>query len=487
VGDAQEARLTDAALDGGIAPGSAMTKAPASGRPFARRVTVVFAAKIVMFALGLATTVFVARLLGRDGKGVYVAVMSVPGLLGAIGVFGLPTAINYYAARGASVRGLFRTGIVLALGLSVVMIGLVWLALPILEQSILRGARDFDFLLRVILLAIPSVMLTVFTGTILYGLQEVRLYSAIGIGQAVGTLLLLVFFVGVLRLGVKGAVLASLTISWLYAAVVLTAVWRVGRRRPGNEPVSTRKLIRYGGRAYPASLTGFFNYRADTFIIQALAAAPAAALGLYSMAVTMAEMIFFIPDSVTMILLPRVAGSTDEEAAEFLGRVSRMTVLICGSCAIALIPIAWLGINLVLPAFRDCLPAFLVLLPGIVSLCVAKIMTSYIGGRGRPGAISVGATIALVFNLAANLVLIPTLGIVGAALASLLSYTILAALMLAVACRLSRHSPLDLVLPRMEDARAVWALAIHARSGLLRRWRGPAAPADAERDDPEIR
>jgi O-antigen/teichoic acid export membrane protein len=99
-------------------------------------------------------------------------------------------------------------------------------------------------------------------------------------------------------------------------------------------------------------------------------------------------------------------------------------------------------------------------------------MTSYLGGRGKPGAISIGATIALVFNLAANLVLIPTLGIVGAALASLLSYTVLAALMLAVACRLSRHSPFDLVLPRMDDVRAVWALALHARGGLARRWRG---------------
>lgn len=472
MGESQEAKLTDAALDGGIAPAGAMTKPPASGRPFARRVTVVFAAKIVTFALGLATTVIVSRLLGPGGKGAYVAILAVPGLLGSIGVFGLPSAINYYAARGASVRGLFRSGILFALVLSVILIGLVWLALPALEQSIFRGARHYDVLLRVILIAVPAVMVAGFTGTILYGLQEVRLYSAIMIGQGLATLLLSVFFVGVLRLSVEGAVAASLAISWLYVAVILTAVWRVGRRRPGNKPVSTRELVSYGGRAYPASLTGFFNYRADTFMIQAIAATPDIALGLYSMAVTMAELIFFIPDSVTSIFLPRVAGATEAEAAEFLGRVSRMTVLISSCCAIVLIPVAWLGINLVLPAFRDCLPAFLVLLPGVVSLCVAKVMTSYLGGRGRPGAISVGATIALVFNLTANLVLIPTLGIVGAALASLLSYTVLAALMLAVACRLSGHSPLDLVLPRMADARAVWALAIHARSRLLRRRRG---------------
>jgi O-antigen/teichoic acid export membrane protein len=455
----------------------------ASGRPFARRVTIVFAAKVLTFAVGLATTVIVSRLLGPGGKGAYVAILAVPGMLGAIGVFGLPSAINYYAARGASIPGLFRSGVLFALGLSVLLIGLVWLALPVLEQSILRGARDYDFLLRVILIAVPSVMLATFTGTILYGLQEVRLYSAIMIAQGLGTLLLSVFFVGVLRLDVEGAVLASLSISWLYTAVILTAVWRVSRRRPGKGPVSTSQLISYGSRAYPASLTGFFNYRADTFMIQAMVATADVALGLYSMAVTMAELIFFIPDSVTMILLPRVAGSSEQEAAEMVGRVSRMTVLVSAVCAIALIPVAWLGINLVLPAFRDCLPAFLVLLPGVVALCVAKVMNSYIGGRGRPGPISAGATIALVFNLAANLVLIPAWGIVGAAVASLLSYTILAVLMVAVACRLSHRSPLELVVPRLEDVRAVWALATHVRVKLLRRLVGPVASEPPEPED----
>ena len=456
----------------------------ASGRPFARRVTIVFAAKVVTFALGLVTTVVVSRFLGPGGKGAYVAILAVPGMLGAVGVFGLPSAINYYAARGASIPRLFRSGIIFALGLSVVLIGLIWLALPFLEQNILRGARDYDFLLRAILIAVPSVMLGTFTGTILYGLQEVRLYSAIMVAQGIGTLLLSVFFVGILRLSVEGAVLASLSISWLYAAVILAAVWRVSRRRPGKKPVSTRQLVSYGSRAYPASLTGFFNYRADTYIIQAMMATAAVSLGLYSLAVTMAELIFFIPDSVTMILLPRVAGASEQEAAEMLGRVSRMTVLISICCAIALVPTAWLGINLVLPAYRDCLPAFLVLLPAVVALCVAKVMNSYIGGRGRPGPISAGAAVALVFNVAANLVLIPAWGIVGAAMASLLSYTVLAILMLAVACRLSHRAPFELVVPRLGDVRAAWALATHVRVKLLHQLSGRGPSVEVEPEDP---
>ena len=74
------------------------------------------------------------------------------------------------------------------------------------------------------------------------------------------------------------------------------------------------------------------------------------------MAVTMAELIFYIPDSVTMIFLPRVAGLSKEDADALVGRVSRLTVLLTGLVALALVPAAWVGIHLVLPGLRR-LPA----------------------------------------------------------------------------------------------------------------------------------
>lgn len=459
-----------------------MTAAAGSDRPFARRVTAVFATRLVTFALALVTTVVVSRLLGPGGKGAYVAIVALPGLLCAIGVFGLPNAINYYAARGRSVRGLLAAGVLFGLALSAVFMVLVWLALPVLEQTILRGALHYDNLLRVILIAVPTSMLAAFTGTILFGLQEVKLYTSIMVVQAIFTLVVSVLFVGVFRLGVEGAVAASIAASFVYAAMVLTAVWRVGARRPGSGPASKRELVGYGGRAYPASITGYFNYRADTYMIQAMAAVPDVALGLYSMAVTMAELVFFVPDSIAMILMPRVAGATKEEAEAFIDRVSRMTVLVSCVGAVALIPAAWLGINLVLPGFRDCLPAFVLLLPGVVALSVSKIMTGYISGRGRPGAVSAGATIALALNLAANFILIPAYGIVGASVASVVSYTAMAAMMVAVVCRLSGHSPLDLVLPRPSDLRAAWLPVRHAVARLRRPVRAAAA-AGAGPDD----
>jgi O-antigen/teichoic acid export membrane protein len=448
-----------------VAPAPAAAAAP--GRPFARRVASVFGARVIVFGVGLTTTLVVNRLLGPDLKGAYVAVTSLPALLGTVGVFGIPNAINYFSARGISVRGLLLTAIFFVAVISAALTALMWVTLPWLETNFLSGApkevglTTADQMLRLILITVPAGMIATFAGTILYGRHEVRLYTTIMVAQAIVTLVVLVTAVGVLRLGVWGAVEGTVIVSCLGALAVLAAVRHVAVRNPDGDPVPMRALVSYGARAYPAGITGYFNYRADTFIIQALMVAAQAprALGLYSMAVTMAELIFYIPDAVTTIFLPTVAGSTAEAADAKLGRVSRLTVLATVSCSIALIPAAWAGVHLVLPKYDDCLPAFLVLLPGVVSLSLGKVMTSYIAGRGRPGPISVAAAITLVLNLAANVILIPQYGIVGASLASLISYTAMAALMVPVACRISGLSPAALVVPRKEEFLALRSIA----------------------------
>ena len=433
---------------------------------FVRRVAGVMTTRMALFVMAFATSILISRLLGTDGRGVYVAVVAVPGMLSALGMFGLPSAVNYFAGRGMSLRSLIRASYLFTVVLSVILVGIVWFGLPALESSFLKAAKDYDGLLRLILLTIPLGMLATFGGTILYGRQAVRVYNLVQIAMAAVSLLCVLVLVGALHRGVGGAVAGSVIVSTLTAVAVMIAVHRLARSHSSGPPARLHALISYGARLYPASITGYFNYRADTLIIQALLLNPKGPLGLYSFAVTMAEVVFYVPDSISTLFLPRVAGSTPEDANRIVGRVGRMTTLLTIGVALALIPAAFAGIYLVLPDFADCLPAFLVLLPGVVSLSVAKVMTSYIGGRGRPGLVSVQTIAALFLNVALNIFLIPRLGIVGASLASLISYSAQAAIVLFFASRLSGQSPLSLFVPGraevqllVDGLRRLWARA----------------------------
>lgn len=428
----------------------AVVHRPAAVGVFAKRVASVLATRVTLFVMAFASSILLSRLLGTDGKGHLVAVVMLPGMLGAVGMLGLPSAVNYFAGRGVSITSLIRASYMFTSILSIGLVSVVWISLPWLESSILSLAPDN--LLRVILLTVPLGMLAAFGGSILYGRQAVRVYNLIQISLAVLSLVSLVILVGILRLGVNGAVAGMVLVSALMAIAVTVATRRLGRASPGGAPASLREMVSYGARLYPASLSGYFSYRADTYIIQALTL-PASALGLYSQAVTIAELVFYVPDSITTLFLPRVAGSTPEESNVLVGRVGRLTMLLTVVVALCLIPAAFIGIHVVLPRFVDCLPAFLVLLPGVVSLSVAKVMTSYVNGRGHPGLVAIGTVASLVLNVALNLVLIPRFGIVGASLSSLVSYTFQAAMAVVFASRLSGQSPLSLFLPGTAEVR----------------------------------
>jgi O-antigen/teichoic acid export membrane protein len=152
--------------------------------------------------------------------------------------------------------------------------------------------------------------------------------------------------------------------------------------------------------------------------------------------------------------------------------VVRVTLLLTAALSLLLIPAAMLMIHILLPAFEQSIPPFLVLLPGVVSLSAAKVVGGYMSGVGRPGINSGAGMAGFAVNVVANLILIPRLGIVGAAAASLVSYTFTAVLLTGIAAR-STHTPFaDFWIPRPGDIRYVLAVSV----GLLRRLRGMPRP-----------
>lgn len=418
--------------------------------PFARRVAGVFATRVAQFFIGFATSFLMARLLGPSGRGVYYLVVLTPAMLFALAQFGLPSAVSFFAGRGRSGRSLYRLSLLLAGVLAAALIGVTLPALPVLTESILRAAPSD--LLRLALISLPFQFVAAFGGAILIGRQTMRRYNLILVSQSIGALVSVVLLVGWLRLGVTGAVIGNLVVAALGALAISLEARRVTADDPESRPVRIGELTSYGAKLYPASLSSFFSYRADIFLL-GLLLGDAGAIGLYSLAVSLAELTFFVPDAVSTVFFPRIAAAERASADEMTPVVSRFTVMVTALSVVALVPAAFVLVNLILPAFRGSLPAFLVILPGIVALSLAKVLSSYISGLGLPLPVAVASVVALVVNVGANLALIPVWGIVGASAASLISYSIHAAILLAVASRLARRSAGDFILPGSAEIR----------------------------------
>ncbi|TAM72491.1 MAG: hypothetical protein EPN50_04150 [Chloroflexota bacterium] len=412
---------------------------------FATRILGVFGTRVTAFLFAVAASFLMARLLGPDGRGVYGTVTTFVGLLFTFAQLGLPSAITYFAGRGRSVTSLRRATILLSLGVSIAVLAVSVALLPIFDRTIAETASYDELLLG--LAALPVLLSNGMAGGILYGRHETRNYNLIQVAQAMATLLGVVLFVGILRLEVMGALLGYVLVNVVAGAALLLEVRRFEGRSPTTErPVRYRELLSYSTRLYPASVTSYFNYRADVLILNAFGIAPGP-IGLYAVAVQFAELLFYVPDSISTIFYPTIAGAPREDADRLARSVTRFTVLLALAGSVLLFPAAAVTIVIILPQFVGSLLPLLILLPGVLSLSLSKVLAGYISGLGRPGAATTASLAAMLVNVTLNVLLIPIAGIAGAACASLVSYSLHATIMLAFAVRISGHSAKEFLVP----------------------------------------
>ena len=166
--------------------------------------------------------------------------------------------------------------------------------------------------------------------------------------------------------------------------------------------------------------------------------------------------------------------------------VSRVTVTMTGLAALALVPAALVAVYVILPAFVESLPALFVLLPAVVALSISKILSAYLNGLAHTSFVSFMATSALILNIVMNFVLIPAWGIVGAAAASLISYTFGAVLAITFSSRLSGAPPLSFVIPTRHDFANVVSMTTHHPRPGARRACGPRRPVPDMDSDPDL-
>jgi O-antigen/teichoic acid export membrane protein len=154
--------------------------------------------------------------------------------------------------------------------------------------------------------------------------------------------------------------------------------------------------------------------------------------------------------------------------------VSRVTLLLTGLVALALAPVATLAVVLIIPTFTPALPALYILLCGATAFGPTRVLAGYLAGLGRPGMASTVNLSALVANVALNLVAIPRFGIIGAALAMLVTSVLESTVYSAIAARLSQDRLRAFWLPRVSDIRFILDTARAFAVSLVRRGSSPA-------------
>lgn len=217
-------------------------------------------------------------------------------------------------------------------------------------------------------------------------------------------------------------ILRAWAISQVGAAILaMFFLWRlVGIARPAMGRLrSDARFITHIGLA---NVISTLNYRADLFLVQFFLGL--AATGIYSIAIAVAELLWFVSSSLTIAAYQRIGAVSESDASSLTLRVVRLNFVLLLIAAPILAGLAWFGLPwLVGEEYRASLGVLLVLLPGVVLFGSASSLSAYYTNQlGRPELSTRVASISLTINVIVALVLIPIFGIYGAALASSIAY-----------------------------------------------------------------
>lgn len=379
--------------------------------------------QVLSIFFGFIAMVLIARVLGKEGQGQYTLAILLPSLLFTLMNSGIPVSTVFFIGQKKySDEEIYSTTFFSTLILSLLSI-LVGLVLVYFFKDYFFASLTSGLLFSTLLI-IPLIYLQKNLQTFLQGKEDFKSYNIVIILNQLSLLVFSVVFVWYLQLGVVGAILSfacSQLIMVLVSFVFMYKDYRLGIPKLFSSSYFKESLL-FGLKGHFSNVLSFLNYRIDMFLLAYFI--DDIAVGIYSIAVMLAERIWLVSQSVSSVLFARVANLTSEKERNiFTSLASRNTLFITflGGGLLALIS-HWLVLTFFGTEYSDSVEPFLYVIPGIVLFSMSKVLANDFIGRGYPEVNTYIACVTALTNFGLNVWLIPTYGIKGAAISTSVSY-----------------------------------------------------------------
>ena len=426
-----------------------------------RHSVMTFGTRMAIVLVNIPTSILIARLLGAEGQGIYASAIAFPTMFAFIGLMGVDSAHTFLLSRRTHTVGQIGGQSLLVMALMSAIITPAYLVFIHFYHGASTPELRSVFSLAAVM--IPVLLAKYLCVAFFLGLRRIRQFNLLNLAQAAILLALMLVNLFVVGGGPRGALVAYVLSEVAVIAYALVAI----RRIAAGEPIITRpppgmfrRSLVYGLQGHPGSILTHFTYRFDMFLV--LSMLGVSAQGFYSISVLLAEKLSHIPQSVNVVLFPHVSSLSGDEANELTPRVTRNSLFLIILAGLALYAVSRPLLMLFYgSAFLPALKAFRILIPGIMALSVAKILSSDLSGRDRRLYLTISTAVAFAVNVGLCFAWIPRFGIEGAAWASTVAYSVQSGLMLVFFVRFSGCGVAETLLVNRED------FALYA--GLLRR------------------
>ncbi|WP_187829945.1 lipopolysaccharide biosynthesis protein [Siccirubricoccus phaeus] len=409
--------------------------------------------QVLMMAVNIGTGLFIARLLGPEGRGSLAAIVFWPQFIASLVLAGLPYALIYHL-RGVpeARRPIFGAGLVISTALGVLGVVAGYFGIPYaMSQGFPPDVVEYARVGVVITVASTVAMLLKAS---LGALDRQGLANRFGLADPVLYLLLL------LVAAVTVPVTPQVAATCLYVATALTLGAVLVTLR-GDMPPRFAGIGRWFGpvggyalRAAPAGMLSNLSYHLDRLVLVAMITPHE--LGLYAVAFSLSRLMEVVKSTIASVGMAAMAGRPEAEVKALHDRVFRfvlyaVTVIVIGGLLFG-------GLAITLVYGQDFGPAnafFRVLVVEAALSCLGQVASQLFFSLGRPGQVSLAQGISFVASLATMLALVPAMGAMGGAIGLFVGTAVRLGVLLG-AIRLTLRLPLPGLLPLPGEIRMFW-------------------------------
>lgn len=361
----------------------------------------------------LACAPLLAHHLGVVGRGELAASTMPLVLLATALTIGLPEAITRrLGQRPNDGRQALTASAFILLVAGLIAVGFLVLAAP----SLAAEAHNVADLIRwSALAAVPTIVLWALRGTA-QGLQE---WSTLNAEKAI---------TGLVRLSAIGGLALSQRLDLTSAFIVLVvspicgyfAYSRMLVRLPASLHLTpyfrmSRDLTSFGSKVWLGSIAGILLTRLDQVLILPLS--DAEQLGLYAAAVNVGDIPFFMTAAFGSLMLAKESADSSNDRVAFASR-TLLFLVFCLTVVVAATVHLWFGV-LFGESFSGGADTAIALLFAALVSAPGTIAGTALTGRGHAHDRSLAIVAGLIVNVCMLIALVPSLGSMGAGLATL--------------------------------------------------------------------
>lgn len=393
---------------------------------FAKNSFYTLVSNIIIICIGFLTSFIISRRLGAELQGIYNLAILMPNMMYNFLNFGQDTSTMYFLSnKTIKKREAVNNMLPILLLYTVISTLIGGLFVFILKDSMFSEVPYLTLIFA--LLISPLTFFNNNLSAILKSEGKFTVFNKIQIINKIiyfGICTLLFFFVNV------NLVIAANIIILLISIVTVWRKLEIRKVRFKFNKDYQKQSIEYGFKSYLANMITFLNYRLDTFLIKALSKSTIA-VGQYGVSVSLAEQVWVFASAISSVMFPYVTSIESDEEKSKVTSTTFKIVMVVTFFAIAVLFFASNLIGIIYGAdYYGSITPLKILLIGIFSLSLGKILANDIAARGKPELNALSNLVGLVVNVVLNIALIPKFGISGAAMATSISYTLTAIIFL---------------------------------------------------------